>query len=802
MIGKIGGRRGDGKTSFRSLSKYINSFREVVDPDTGEVSLGSVAVETNCLSEGTAWIEMWGTSVRSTRTKDPVMHLVISWSEGESPTDKQAFDAGRFALSAIGLEGHEYLSAVHRDTDNAHLHIMVNKVHPETHRVPKMSFSKFALDKAMRQIEIDQDWKHDNGPFSVMDVDGRKSIDWTYQSASDRLSAKNGTRADLPEKARQHEVYTGNESLAAYAKAQPKKDAVELLKSGNASWSTLHAVLARHGLEFRPSSQRNSSFYVVSSSDTSNIQIKASDMGLGGGKLIKQLGPYEPLQERYLGRNEEEAKTYNKYRPLHDPAKREEARNQRAKDRAELRSNYDQFVAEWRVAKAPARAALSERQKLRGKALTEQHKAQREAIKRSGLDSIQRKALSSVAAFNAASERSELKAIIKAENAAFRKEKYPSYRDWIADRAETGDPAAIAQLRGFAYADKRKGKHARQPEAKDAQRPYFASSSDSNLDPARPIRLSERVTWAVDRSTGDVDYLVNNREAFRDEGRRITFNNDSRNDADSIEVGLLLAKEKFGAVSVHGGQEFRDRVLATAVERRLDVRFADPVLEQQRKDAIRACIEGERVDRQPGAASVQPQITSAPQPPVMTREEAEQQLASREPIKPIRDHVEMDAIDAEVMRYRSNLDHLHCEDWGDRPDPEAVTGFIRRHMAKARAIQWDKEYGEKVELPTAVHRDYMNSDHPDAVKFRDDAWNIAINKHWDSVYEWTEKNHRAELALMTKDIWMPATEGLDDQRASRQAEAQRLRQRQEEQEQEQERERRNSLNRNTPDLDM
>jgi len=46
MIAKIGGRRSDGKTSFRSLSKYINSLRDGVDPETGEVTVGAVAVQT------------------------------------------------------------------------------------------------------------------------------------------------------------------------------------------------------------------------------------------------------------------------------------------------------------------------------------------------------------------------------------------------------------------------------------------------------------------------------------------------------------------------------------------------------------------------------------------------------------------------------------------------------------------------------------------------------------------------------------------------------------------------------------
>jgi hypothetical protein len=803
MIAKIGGRRSDGKTSFRSLSKYINSLRHGVDPETGEVTVGAVAVQTNCLSEDTAWIEMWGTSVRSTRTKDPVMHIVLSWSVGENPTDDQAFDAGKFALAAIGLDGHEYLSAVHRDTDNAHLHIMVNKVHPDTHRVPRMSFSKFTLDKAMRQIEIDQGWKHDNGPFSVKEVDGKKSIDWTHTSAASRLKAREGTRADLPEKARQFEVHSGNESLAGYAKGQPKNDAGTLMKSAKASWQTLHTILASHGLELRPANERNNAFYVASVRDPAQAPIKASDMGLGGGKLIKQLGPYEPLETRYFDREAVENQTYSKHRPLRDPTKRAENREKRAKERAELRGKYEGFVVEWKAMKAPAKVELANTQKLRRKALTDRLRAEREAIRRSGLDGNYRRALLSVAAFTAATKRDELKVIFKAENASLRKEKYSSYRDWVADRAEAGDLAAISQLRGFAHADKRKGKHPQEPDIANAQRAYFSAFSDSDLDPVWPTRLSERVTWAVDRSTGSVNYLINNRLAFRDEGRRITLNNDSHNDADSIEMGLLLAKEKFGALVVHGDQEFWDRVLAVAAERRLDVRFADPELEQRRKDAIKADIDQKRQrvvedQKQVDVLRTQAEAKIATQQPGMVRDAAKQVLSAREPVRPVRDYVEMEAIDAEIIRYRSKLDCTFRESLGERPDPEKAGGFIGRHMAKGKAMQWDEDFDKNVTRPLAVRREHLNSNHPDAVKFRDDAWNRAIIEYDSSVIDWTEMRDYATQTLMDFHLDSEPPPSQHDQRATRQAEAQRLQQRQEEQE----RERQNSLDRDTPDLDI
>jgi hypothetical protein len=297
-----------------------------------------------------------------------------------------------------------------------------------------------------------------------------------------------------------------------------------------------------------------------------------------------------------------------------------------------------------------------------------------------------------------------------------------------------------------------------------------------------------------------VNYLINNRLAFRDEGRRITLNNDSHNDADSIEMGLLLAKEKFGDVVVHGDQKFWDRVLAVAAERRLDVRFADPELEQRRKDAVKADIDQKRQrvvedQKQVDVLRTQAEAKIATQQPGMVRDAAKQVLSAREPVRPVRDYVEMEAIDAEIIRYRSKLDCTFRESLGERPDPEKAGGFIGRHMAKGKAMQWDENFDKNVTRPLAARREHLNSDHPDAVKFRDDAWNQAIIEHDLSVIDWTEMRDYARQTLMDFHLDSEPPPSQHDQRAAPQAEAQRL-------QEEQEQERQNLLDRDTPDLDI
>lgn len=771
MLAKVPPKRADGKTSFKSLAKYACE-RDHIDPETGAVERRECSTETNCLDKDTAWREMKAVSDMNGRVKDPVYHFTVSWPAHEKPTDAQVFEAGREGMKSLGMEGHQYLAAVHRDTDNVHGHFMVNRVNPETYKAVYPDRDYFKLDKTMREMELRQGWSHDKGPYAVHERNGQKVVDW----AKDEPSHRQPDREKLPGKARQMEVMTGNESLTTYAQGQPKKDALEALNKGG-GWHELHEALGRHGLEIR---QKGQGFAIHSKTDPEQTPIKASTMAqeLGGGKLTKRIGPYqEPRPEI---QQEKAKREYSDQRPKADPKRdpnaREEKRDERAAERRELRERYKAFTEEWKTAKAPARAAMYEDQKQRRQALTEKHKSQRETIRTSGLSTEQKKALYSVAAFDTAAKRAELNETIKGEREAFRQERPQSFREWTADRAQEGDRAAMRQVRGWAYQDKRTAKDMQQADAKAERGPHLGTTDTEQHDPAKPRRVTDRVSWAVDRKTGAVDYKVDDRDAFRDSGRRLDYTEQGRKDKDSIEAGLLLAREKFAgkALKVTGPDDFRERVLQTAIERKLDVRFSNKELEQRREAGLRQQAERERPDwsKMRGVASTGQQAEQRPQQPTqaqqperrptapeqakeaaqaqpaqqaaprMTDDEARAVLNRKPPAEPNQELVEINAINAHADGYRQQLDKQFREKHEERPDPERAGGWIARFAAKNKAEAWDKEHAQ-IDRQVEQRKEHLRSDAPEARQFRAQAWAQAQQQYGAQHTAWEQARKQA-----------------------------------------------------------
>lgn len=810
MLAKVPPKRNDSKSSFKSLQKYVES-RDVIDPETGEVigwEKDSVSVETNCLDKDTAWREMLAVADMNGRVKDPVYHAVLSWRADENPTDEQMFEAGKAALKALGMEDHQHLLAVHRDTDNAHLHLMANRVHPDTYRPVDVSRDYFKLDKCMREVELAQGWAHDNGPYAVHERGGKKVVDWAKETPQEWHKEQREKKVKQPTKAKDMERHTGNESLHTYAQGQPKQDAKEALSKPGATWQDLHQSLAKHGLELRPTNDKQNAFRVHSKADP-EICIKASSMAeeLGGGKLVKRLGTWqEPRPEI---QQEKAQREYSDQRPKADPKRdpnaREEKRDERAAERRELRERYKAFTEEWKTAKAPARAAMYEDQKQRRQALTEKHKSQRETIRTSGLSTEQKKALYSVVAFDTAAKRAELNETIKGEREAFRQERPQSFREWTADRAQEGDRAAMRQVRGWAYQDKRTAKDMHRADAQAERGPHLGTTDTEQHEPAQPRRVTDRVSWAVDRKTGAVDYKVDDRHAFRDSGRRLDYTEQGRKDKDSIEAGLLLAREKFAgkALKVTGPDDFRERVLQTAIERRLDVRFSDKELEQRREAGLRQQAERERPDwsKMRGVASTGQQAEQRPQQPErrpmapeqakeaaqaqpaqqaaprMTDDEARAVLNRKPPAEPNQELVEINAINAHADGYRQQLDKQFREKHGERPDPERAGGWIARFAAKSKAEAWDKEHAQ-IDRQVEQRKEHLRSDAPEARQFRAQAWAQAQQQYGAQHTAWEQARARATAHFETNQAKEPNMANNEHERKQQQQTQQQAQQKQ------------------------
>lgn len=86
MLAKVPVRRLDGKSSFAALVQYVAN------------GAAAIRYSSELWSAETAACEMRQIACLS-RVRDPVCHYVLSWREGEDPTDTQAFDAVATTLS-------------------------------------------------------------------------------------------------------------------------------------------------------------------------------------------------------------------------------------------------------------------------------------------------------------------------------------------------------------------------------------------------------------------------------------------------------------------------------------------------------------------------------------------------------------------------------------------------------------------------------------------------------------------------------------------------------------------------------
>lgn len=464
MLAKIPDKRDVRWSSFADLVRYIarcEDKEELVEggqenllAGEGEqiASAGGIACFHNCLSLDTAAQEMEAVARHNGRVKDPVYHLILSWPEDENPDDQQIYYCALDVIERLHMRGHQFVMAVHRDTENTHVHLAINRVHPETYKVASNFYDYIRLDYIMREMEIKYGWKHDNGVHEVVYLDGKPFI---------RKSEGESPLADkLPPRAAEMEAHFGTESLLTYARTNARAEILSWLGTKKQkNWSQLHDLLARHGLGIKPKGQ---GLVIFDAANATDVTVKASAVAeaLGKQRLEKLLGSYVAFQSATLAEN-----AYDKARPVdRDSTKREIRRLERALAKRMLRERYlglrKGFVYK-RLDPVDVR--------MRFAAIRDSARQKKEEIRRTVADPDARKALYGVVSFIAQRDENNLRLALRKERAELKNDpsnRFPHYRDWVQAEAEQGDAAAISQLRGWTYSEKRRENQLQRPELK------------------------------------------------------------------------------------------------------------------------------------------------------------------------------------------------------------------------------------------------------------------------------------------------------------------------------------------------
>ena len=86
----------------------------------------------------------------------PVLHYSLSWAQDETPDRQEMSRAVDGSLEALGLEGHEALIVAHDDTRHPHVHVIANRVDPETGKTATLGNSKLRLSRWAEGFEREQ----------------------------------------------------------------------------------------------------------------------------------------------------------------------------------------------------------------------------------------------------------------------------------------------------------------------------------------------------------------------------------------------------------------------------------------------------------------------------------------------------------------------------------------------------------------------------------------------------------------------------------------------------------------------
>jgi hypothetical protein len=537
-----------------------------------------VVLSDNVAGLDTVAIQMEGIAFLNPRCKDALCHYELAWPPGERPSRPQWMDCASYTLNALGYQDHQYMVVAHDDKKHFHIHIMVNKVHPETFKAHTPYRNWLTLDAAMRVLEARYGWTHTDGP-TRWDEESKQAV----RASNSERNALRTAQQQPTGAAAKFEHYHDEESLQTYMRREVAPLVRTLLTRQNVRWEVLHTFLAKYHLRIE---KGEAGGYTVLAADH-NIRVKASDVFRNNfaGRVNREttesvLGPWTPASTSI-----QHSAPHLAQHSERNIAQREERKAQRRAERSALMDEYNQYRNRQReVCKAFTTDGRDCTQYLR-----DVLRQQKKEIRSSALSWPDKKVLLSQAAAQSVLEIRGLKLSIQRR----RQEAFPkNLRSWVADRAADGDARAAAQLRGWRYADQRNQRrldarleanamHIGPPPDHDSSTDWADLAQQRLAAQQKQQALANQIAapriWKIDRKTGDVSYALNGQVSVIDRGRVVTVLNQ---DKAAVLFGLEMAIQKYGSrIACTGTVEWKRMVSKVAAQHGISVQFTDPEMQ-------------------------------------------------------------------------------------------------------------------------------------------------------------------------------------------------------------------------------
>ncbi|WP_027191917.1 TraI/MobA(P) family conjugative relaxase [Fundidesulfovibrio putealis] len=514
---------------YRRLARYIAAADHLGEKSLMHWCAGCLAGDDYALGIQ----EAVDTQAMNTRTsKEKTYHLIVSFRpEDEARLTPEMFMAieEEFA-ETLGFSEHQRHCGIHKNTNNLHMHVAYNMIHPErlTRHEPYQDFIE--RDSVCRDLEQRFGLAIDNGRGVEKEAPQLNDIAATV------------------------EAHTGQQSFEGYAKERRERLLDALAQA--ADWEQVHAAFAGCGMEIKPHGNG-----LVIKDRNGDLAIKASrlDRSLSLSKLTKHFGTYiRPglTKEHYLERERFTSK------PLH-----------RGSERGDLYREYQQGIE-------PRKMIMEELANRQVKEL-ETHRAiwnlEREIINRQFFGQ-NRYDLLKIARLTEIEQRLQIQKKIRVEQEKARKDTpYASWTDFLRWKTTLGNETALAILRskgdlvepeatpGASNVNQRQEVRekwietqlhlvAEQAVSRRARRGLLAIARAHELAELESVvpranRLFTGFTSSIDAS-GTVFIHLANGGMIRDMGKEVAF---TAHDAATKEAALQFVRLKWGkAIRMEG----------------------------------------------------------------------------------------------------------------------------------------------------------------------------------------------------------------------------------------------------------
>ncbi|WP_338141600.1 TraI/MobA(P) family conjugative relaxase [Xanthomonas vasicola] len=402
MIAKHVPMRSLKKSDFAGLVKYITSEQGKTE------RLGHIAV-TNCAAQtlNAVTAEVMATQQANTRAEgDKTYHLLVSFRAGEKPDVDTLRAIEERICAGLGFGEHQRVSAIHHDTDNLHIHIAINKIHPTRNTIHEPYRAYRTLADLCATMERDYGLERDN----------------------------HETRKHVSEnRANDMERHAGVESLVGWV----KRECLTEIQAAQ-SWADLHRVLGENGLQIR----ERANGFVLEADDGTKAKASTVSRALSKPSLEARLGTFQQAEGGVRPRR-------RAYKP--NPLKtRVDTTELHARYQSERQAMGAHRTTEMHLIRGRKNRLIEDARR--------SNRLRRAAIKLMGGDRLTKRLLYAQAHKALRSDMEKISRQYQQERQALQERtQRRAWADWLKAKALAGDATALAALRAREAAQGLKG---------------------------------------------------------------------------------------------------------------------------------------------------------------------------------------------------------------------------------------------------------------------------------------------------------------------------------------------------------